>query len=114
MATVRNFKGDKDIEYMIKLFRRECDSEGILSELKKRRYFEKPSKLRNNLRKSRDHKKKLDEKTAVLLELDLRDNTFSNPKEHSIPEEFSQGAFWFGKDCAKAVEEERILKWASE
>ena len=62
MATVNNFKGTKTIEEMIKIFRRECDNEGILNELKKRKYFVKKSRLKHEANKQVAHKKKISEK----------------------------------------------------
>ena len=62
MATVNNFKETKSIEDMIKIFRRECDSEAILSEMKKRKYFMKDSRIKHELRKKTEHKTKVDNK----------------------------------------------------
>jgi len=47
---------DKDVEKAIKILKRELQKEGLLGELKKRRYYEKPSvRLR---RKSREAQKR--------------------------------------------------------
>lgn len=59
MATVNNFNDRKDPEQMIKIFRRECEEEGILNELKKRKYFTKPSRARHLENKKLKHKAKL-------------------------------------------------------
>jgi hypothetical protein len=42
-------------------------------------------------------------KRAIMLECDFRTGEYYLPGD--VPEEFSQGGFWFGKDCA-----ERLLK----
>lgn len=59
MAFVNNRDGRKDIETLIKIFRRECENEQILSELKKRRYFTKNSRLKHLENKKKQHKAKL-------------------------------------------------------
>lgn len=43
---------------------------------------------------------KLNNKRIVWLELDQRDNTFT---DKPVPEEFSQGGFSFGVACAKTI-----------
>jgi hypothetical protein len=40
---------------------------------------------------------------AVWLELDLRDNSWHDPKTDPVPQEYSQGGFPIGRDCAKKV-----------
>ena len=62
MATVNNYNGNKDIETMIKIFRRECENEQILSELKKRKYFTKSSRLNHLAEKKREHRAKVNAK----------------------------------------------------
>jgi ribosomal protein S21 len=62
MATVSNPRENRTIEEMIKIFRRECDNEGILSELKKRKYFMKNSRIAHENRKKLEHKKKISAK----------------------------------------------------
>jgi ribosomal protein S21 len=64
MATVNDFRGNRNIEDMIKKFRRECDDEGILNELKKRRYFHKDSRLKHERNKKAKHKIKINEKSS--------------------------------------------------
>lgn len=59
MATVNNMNGKKDIETMIKIFRRECENEQILSEMKKRKYFTKESRTRHLINKKKQHRAKL-------------------------------------------------------
>ena len=59
MATVNNWNGKKDIEFMIKIFRKECEAEQILGEMKKRRYFTKESRENHILNKKRKHRKKI-------------------------------------------------------
>ena len=50
---------DNDVEKAIKLLKRLIQKEGILGELKKRRYYEKPSvKLRRKQREARKRKAK--------------------------------------------------------
>ena len=52
-----------------------------------------------------------DEKDIITLELDIRDNTYHLADLHEIPEEFSQGCFYFGKDCLKTIlKNEGIIK----
>lgn len=48
--------------------------------------------------------KELDPVKIVWLELDQRTNTFT---DQEVPEDFSQGGFSFGPDCAKKVLKER-------
>lgn len=47
--------------------------------------------------------RELNPKDITELELDKRDNTYHLPEANEIPEEFSQGVFSFGKDCAKKL-----------
>jgi len=50
---------DNDVEKAIKLLKRLIQKEGVLGELKKRRYYEKPSvKLRRKQREARKRKAK--------------------------------------------------------
>ena len=50
---------DNDVEKALKLLKRLIQKEGILGELKKRRYYEKPSvKLRRKQREARKRKAK--------------------------------------------------------
>jgi len=64
MATVNNFKEDRDVEVLIKIFRREVDKEGILNTVKNRRYFKKDSQIKHEKKKKLQYKferkKKLD------------------------------------------------------
>lgn len=50
---------DNDVEKAIKLLKRLIQKEGVLGELKKRRYYEKPSvKMRRKQREARKRKAK--------------------------------------------------------
>jgi ribosomal protein S21 len=75
MATVNN-RGDKDVEFLLKIFRKEVDKENLMSELKKRRYFTKPSRERHLNAKRIEHKIKLEKKYPNLNA--ERKNQFKN------------------------------------
>lgn len=52
-------KVDRDLEKALKLLKRQLQKEGLLGELKKRRYYEKPSvKLKNKQRQAARRKAK--------------------------------------------------------
>jgi small subunit ribosomal protein S21 len=56
-------KDGEPIESALRRFKRDCANAGILSEIKKREYYEKPSIIRKKaidaVRRKRDRKKKL-------------------------------------------------------
>ena len=56
MATVNNYRNDKDVEFLIKIFRREVDKEGILNEMKDRKYFKKDSTINHETKKKYEYK----------------------------------------------------------
>ena len=60
---------DESIESALKRFKRKCEKSGILSELKKRQHYEKPSVRRK--RKALAARKKLLKKLAKETELGL-------------------------------------------
>lgn len=45
----------------------------------------------------------VDPNRAIWLELDLRDNSWHDPKADPVPQEFSQGGFPIGRDCANKI-----------
>jgi small subunit ribosomal protein S21 len=48
---------DESLEQALKRFRRQCQKHGILSEMKKREYYEKPSERRKKREKQWKRKK---------------------------------------------------------
>ena len=61
MPTV-HVKDDESFENALRRFKRKCEKAGVLTELKKRQYFEKPSEKRK--RKEMQAKKKIARKLA--------------------------------------------------
>ena len=72
MATVNDFNGDKDIEVLIKIFRREIDKEGILNDVKNRCYFKKDSTLKHEKAKKLEHKTKRKRKSDAMKESGMK------------------------------------------
>ena len=68
MTNIKIREGD-NVEYAIKKFKKSCEKEGILTELKKREYYEKPSVRRK--------KKKLNAIKRILKK--SRKQTYSHP-----------------------------------
>ncbi|MDX1630225.1 MAG: 30S ribosomal protein S21 [Thermoanaerobaculia bacterium] len=61
MPTV-HVKDDESFENALRRFKRKCEKEGVLKELKKRQYYEKPSTKRK--RKAMQARKKMLRKLA--------------------------------------------------
>jgi len=59
--TIVSFRGHESIDEIIKLFKRKCERSGLFSEIKKRKFFVKPSELRR--------KKKLTARKKLLKKL---------------------------------------------
>jgi small subunit ribosomal protein S21 len=47
---------NEELERAIKRFKRQVEKEGIIKEFKKRQYFEKPSTIKHEIKKSRKRK----------------------------------------------------------
>ena len=62
-------RDDESIESALKRFKRKCEKSGILSELKKRQYYEKPSVRRK--RKALAARKKLLKKLSKESEMGM-------------------------------------------
>jgi small subunit ribosomal protein S21 len=64
----------KDIEKALKLLKRKMQRDGIMGELKKRRYYEKPSvRLKTKQREAARKKAKLARRRATTRQIILKD-----------------------------------------
>jgi len=52
-----SIRQDEPLEKAIKRFKRQVDKEGIITEWKRRQYFEKPSAARNRKKRSAERKR---------------------------------------------------------
>ena len=54
---------NEPIDYLINRFNKTCNNAGLLTELKKYSFYEKPSEIKNRAKQSLKRKKILDEKS---------------------------------------------------
>ena len=57
MATIR-VKDDEEFDHALKRFKKECQKSGIISEIKRHEYYEKPSEKRKKKMIAAQRKKK--------------------------------------------------------
>jgi small subunit ribosomal protein S21 len=51
MTTVRRRFKDEDIDQLLRVFKKNVGKDGILRELKRRQYYEKPCEIRNRAKR---------------------------------------------------------------